>query len=365
MKKNRVLFILHLPPPVHGSAMVGQYIKDSKLVENAFDTRFINLSTSLTIDEIGKNPIVKVSRYFKIVFKLIKYLLGFKPETVYLAITAKGLGFYKDLPIALLVKIFGKKLVLHYHNKGVLCRQSSPFDNLLYQILFKNSKVILLSKSLYNDIAKYVAEEDVFFCPNGIPDVNNFNNNTLTKNGIPQFLFLSNLIESKGVFVLLDAIVILKKKGLKFNCNIVGGEGDILIGQLNRKIKDLQLESFVHYLGKKYKEEKWVLFQSSHCFVLPTYYHNECFPLVLLEAMMFGLPLISTSEGGIPDIINCGETGFIVEKQNPHSLAERMKYFIENMSYTQELGNKSRSRFLNNYTLDIFENRLIDILNKI
>ena len=59
--KSKFLFILHLPPPVHGSAMVGQYIKDSKVVDNAFDARFINLSTSLTIDEIGKNPIVKVS----------------------------------------------------------------------------------------------------------------------------------------------------------------------------------------------------------------------------------------------------------------------------------------------------------------
>ena len=125
--KSKFLLILHLPPPVHGSAMVGQYIKDSKVVDNAFDARFINLSTSLTIDEIGKNPIVKVSRYFKIVFKLMKYLLGFKPETVYLAITAKGVGFYKDLPLALLVKLFGKKLVLHYHNKGVckLSRQTS------------------------------------------------------------------------------------------------------------------------------------------------------------------------------------------------------------------------------------------------
>ena len=174
--KNRVLFILHLPPPVHGSAMVGQYIKDSKVVDNAFDTRFINLSTSLTIDEIGKNPIIKISRYFKIVFKLIWFLLSFKPEIVYLAITAKGVGFYKDFPLALLVKIFGNKLVLHYHNKGVVNYQDRILDNWLYKLLFKNSKVILLSEKLYEDVIKYVAKEDVYFCPNGIPNTNDFLN---------------------------------------------------------------------------------------------------------------------------------------------------------------------------------------------
>ena len=59
--KSKILFILHLPPPVHGSSMVGQYIKDSKVVINtSFDAQYINLSTSKTIDEIGKNPLLKL-----------------------------------------------------------------------------------------------------------------------------------------------------------------------------------------------------------------------------------------------------------------------------------------------------------------
>ena len=362
---KKILFILHLPPPVHGSSMVGQYIKDSKLVENAFDTRFINLSTSLTIDEIGKNPIIKISRYFKIVFKIIWYLLSFKPETVYLAITAKGVGFYKDFPIALLVKLFGKKLVLHHHNKGVSKHQHRFIDHWLYKILFKNSKVILLSESLYTDITKYVAKEDVFFCPNGIPDTNDFKNKTSVKNKIPQFLFLSNLIESKGVYILLQALEILKNQGFKFHCSIVGGEGDISSAQLNTRIKNQKLENYITYLGKKYNEEKWDVFHSSDAFVFPTYYHNECFPLVLLEAMMFGLPILSTDEGGIPDIIKHNETGLIVEKMNPVALTKRMKQFIDNPELAKQMGKKGRSRFLEHYTLEVFEKRLVHILNQI
>jgi len=363
--KSKILFILHLPPPVHGSSMVGQYIKDSKLVDNAFHTRFINLSTSLTIDEIGKNPILKIGRYFKIVFKLIKYLLGFKPETVYLAITAKGVGFYKDLPLALLVKLFGKKLVLHYHNKGVSNYQHKLLDNLFYYILFKNSKVILLSERLYKDVSKYVKEENVFFCPNGIPVINPEEKISSKKNSVPKLFFLSNLIEAKGVYVLLDALKILNDCGVEFDCNLVGGEGDISLMKLNKKINDLKLQNCVAYLGKKYNDDKYEIFQSSDIFLFPTFYHNECFPLVLLEAMMFGLPVISTNEGGITDIVKNGETGFIVDKQNQEKLAEKIKHLIDNPEKASLIGEKGRKHFLEKYTLEVFERRIVHILNQI
>ena len=116
--KSKILFILNLPPPVHGSAVVGQYIKDSKVVDNAFDTRFINLSTSLTIDEIGKKPIRKITRYFKILFKVIVSLIFYNPKVVYIAITSKGPGFYKDFPIALFAKLFKKY--------SYICPKASP-----------------------------------------------------------------------------------------------------------------------------------------------------------------------------------------------------------------------------------------------
>jgi len=363
--KSKILFILHLPPPVHGSSMVGQYIKDSKVVDSSFDAKFINLSTSLSIDEIGKNPILKIGRYFKIVFKFIWYLFSFKPETVYLAITAKSVGFYKDLPFALLTKLFKKKLVLHYHNKGVRINQNNPLDNLLYHILFKNTKVILLSERLYKDVSKYVKKENVFDCPNGILVKNQEEKITPTNKSGPRILFLSNLIESKGVYALLDALKILNNNHVKFYCNMVGGEGDISLSQLNKKISDLNLQNCVSYLGKKYNDDKDEIFKLSDIFVFPTHYHNECFPLVLLEAMMFGLPVISTNEGGIPDIVKNGETGFIVDKQNPEKLAEKIKHLIDNPEKASLMGEKGREHFLEKYTLEVFERRIVHILNQI
>ena len=366
MRKNKILFILHLPPPVHGSSVVGQYIKDSKVVNNAFDTRFINLSTSLTIDEIGKKPIRKITRYIKILSKVIVSLIFYNPKVVYLAITSKGPGFYKDLPIALLVKLFGKKLVLHYHSKGVSNYQHKIIDHWLYKILFKNSKVILLSENLFEDISKYVSKKDVYYCPNGIPVVEYSNNNlSLQDKSTPQLLFLSNLIESKGVNILLEALELLKDEGVVFHCNLVGGEGDISLNQLNFKIQSLELEKYVSYLGEKYDQEKYEIFNSSYCFIFPTYYHNETFGLVNLEAMMFELPVISTNEGGISDIVKHNETGFIVEKKNPVALFESIKQLIQNPELAKRMGKKGRVRFLELYTLEVFEKRLKYILNQI
>lgn len=364
--ESKILFILHFPPPIHGSSVVGQYIKNSKLVENAFDTKFVNLSTSLTIKEIGKNPIIKIARYVKIIFKILSALISFRPNTVYLAITAKGIGFYKDLPIALLVKLFGNKLLLHFHNKGVSNYQHRPIDNSLYKILFKNSKVILLSENLFKDISKYVSKKDVYYCPNGIPVIEYSKNNlSLQDKRTPQLLFLSNLIESKGVYVLLEALKLLKDKKVKFHCNIVGGEGDISSKQLRKKINNLNLNEHVNYLGKKSGNHKYDILKSSDFFVFPTYYHNECFPIVLLEALMCGLPVISTDEGAISDIVVNNETGFIIKKQNPDELALKIKWLIDHPEKAKSMGQNGKNRFLEKYTIEKFENRFVNILNQI
>ncbi|MDC3319267.1 glycosyltransferase family 4 protein [Flavobacteriaceae bacterium] len=361
----KILFVLHLPPPIHGSSMIGKYIKDSKIINTSFETNFINLSTSKTVDEIGKKPFVKVRRYFKILLQVIISLIKHNPKIVYLGINAKGIGFYKDFPIAILTKLFNKKLVLHYHNKGVQFKQHKLLDNILYRILFKNTKVILLSKRLYKDVSKYVKKEDVFICPNGIPTSDDLKDSSLKVNDIPQLLFLSNLIESKGVFILLGALKILNDNNVKFHCNFVGGAGDISSEQLNQKINDLKLQNCVLYLGKKYDNDKHEIFKASNIFLLPTHYHNECFPLVLLETMMFSLPIISTSEGGIPDIVKDGETGFIVNKQNSNQLAEKIKWLIEHPEEASIMGKKGSTRFMKYFTLNIFEKKLVNILSQI
>ena len=394
--KPRILFIAPLPPPVHGSAMVSQYIKDSKLVNEQFDCDFVNLSTSRRMDEIGKGGAKKLLRFVGSYFALFWKLLTRRYDLCYLAITCHGMGFLKDAPFVLLCKLFGRRVLIHQHNKGMSgCVDRWPYRWLM-PLVYRNTTVMLLSWHLYPDIEKVVRREQVVICPNGIPDVSdemramsgeqralsseqgamsdelralgselramsNENENCYLesvpeKAAAPRLLFLSNLIESKGVYVLLDACKVLKERGLSFVCDFVGGETKEISAEVFREaVATRGLEDYVTYHGPQYGEDKHRFFMNADVFVFPTYYYNECFPLVLLEAMQWRLPLVSSDEGGIPDIIQHGVNGFVAERKDVTALANALEQLITNPTLRRQMGEAGYARYKELYTLEAFE----------
>lgn len=353
-----------MPPPVHGAAMMGKYIHDSQVINNAFDCHYINLTTAKDLSNIGKFGLKKVWSFLKLLYLIYYTVRKIRPQLVYITSNACGVAFYKDFIVVEMLKILGCKVVAHYHNKGVVTRQDKLLDNFLYKIFFKNLKVILLSAKLYDDVKKYVRREDVKFCPNGIPDDSSVDENINHKgrNEVPHILFLSNLIETKGVFILLDALKILKDKGYSFVCNFVGGEtNEIDAARFIAEVNKRGLNNAVVYVGKKYGIEKSSILDKSDIFVLPTYY--ECFPLVLLEAMQHRLPCISSDEGGITDIIDNEKTGFVIPKKSVKDLV----LFIERVLIDRELcvvmGQRGYNKYKKQFTLDIFEHKLCEIIN--
>lgn len=118
---------------------------------------------------------------------------------------------------------------------------------------------------------------------------------------------------------------------------------------------------FAH--GGKYGKEKDEFWATADVFVFPTFYHNECFPLVLLEAMQHHLPCISTTEGGIPGIIDDKETGFLIEKHDFQTLADKLEYFIEHPEESERMGENGYRKFKDKFTLRKFEESMVDILN--
>lgn len=365
MKKYKILFILHYPPPVHGAAVVGQYIKESKFINNEFQSKYFNLSTSVSIEDIGKQGLKKWFRYFGLVIRFIITGLFWRPNLVYITLTSHGLGLWKDSIIVVLCRLLRLKHVFHFHNKGVSNYvKKNKRANKLYRFVFKKANVILLSPLLYPDISNYISVNKVMYCANGIPKYpNTIIQNNIDNNSIIKLLFLSNLIESKGLWDLLDACKILLDKNINFTCDIIGGEGDISMVALENRINLLSLHDKVKYLGKKYGEEKFNAFSNSKIFIHPT--HDDCFPLVLLEAMQYGLPVISTYEGAIPKIVENNKTGFLVEKKNPEELAYKIEFLINNQDLRIKMGVTGKEKFNNQFTLEIFENNLTTILKNL
>ena len=131
-----------------------------------------------------------------------------------------------------------------------------------------------------------------------------------------------NTFPSKGTFVLLEAFKLLSEKFKHVKLDIAG---------MSSKNNDTKIGTFIskNSLDQKARHHRQISIHEKHqflrkadIFVLPTL--NDTFPLVLLEAMQFGLPVISTFEGGIPEIVEDHITGFLVKQNDVQGLAEKI-----------------------------------------
>ena len=359
--KPRILFILHLPPPVHGAALVGSAIRESELVNGTFDTRYINLSSSAALEQVGRFSFGKVQAVFRLLSEVRRTIRECKPDLVYMTPSSTMPGLLKDALTARLVRRKGCKVVLHFHNKGVAARQDRFVDDRLYRTLFRDASVILLSRLLYPDIRKYVPEERVSYCANGV-SVPAF---VRQSGAAPRILFLSNMIRSKGVSVLVDACRILKERGIPFQCSLVGAlSADYPGDSLSDEIREKGLEGCVSYEGPRYGEDKWKAFSDADVFAFPTFYPDECFPLVVLEAMGVGLPVVTTTEGALPEMIREGENGFLCPKQDPYALADALARLLSDPALRTRMGESGRARYETSFTLDRFERNIVEILKR-
>lgn len=377
MKNNissSVLFIMHMPPPVHGASMVGKLIRDSKIINGAFEGHYINLTTADSLADIGKVGFKKGMAFVRLLHMIRKEIRRVKPDVVYVTPNSAGGAFYKDFVVVETVKrTLGKvnkkgRVVLHFHNKGVKMRQENRLDDLLYRRFFKGVKVILLAEALYGDVAKYVKREDVMFCGNGIPDFTL--ENVAKDHDVPRLLFLSNMMATKGVWELLDSLAILKRKGLCFFCDFVGGWKDVQPEDFQSRVQEYGLDNCVKAHGAKYGMDKEEYFQKADVFVLPSY--TEAFPLTVLEAMQHGLAVVASNVGGMSGLVADGVTGRLIGgnepiltmdyRPDPQELALVLEDIIADREQCRAMGEESYKRFKEHFTLQVFERKFVEAL---
>ena len=117
----------------------------------------------------------------------------------------------------------------------------------------------------------------------------------------------------------------------------IGGEGKS--DQLKSIIEENGLQDIIDYKGWVNEEGKNILFHEVNGFILPSY--NEGLPVCILEAMSFGLPIIATRVGGIPEIMEDGVNGFLFERGDKDAMKSAMMAYIENPYLLEEHGNAS------------------------
>lgn len=360
----KILLFIKLPPPLTGATIMNHYIVNSELILRKFDIKKISISYKNEINDKYKYSLNKVFTIIVLHFKLIKNIITFKPQIIYFPISPLGIAFIRDCTYVLWLKIFTKHIVYHLHGKGIknAC-EKFKIMKFFYRWAFKGSSVICLSNTLVDDIAS-VYSGVPYIVNNGIPILADSFERSYKKNTTVNVLFLSNLLYSKGITVLLDALVLLDSNYRdKVKVNIVGKEAELSKAKLNEEILRRGISNFVDYIGPKYGDEKNNIYQNTDILVYPTL--NDVWGLVILEAMQHGLPVIASKEGAIPEIVDDGVSGFLVDKNNPEQIVSKIKILIDDPKLRHNMGLQGYSKFTDNYTLDIFERNIVNVFDSI
>jgi glycosyltransferase involved in cell wall biosynthesis len=163
-------------------------------------------------------------------------------------------------------------------------------------------------------------------------------------------LYVGWLIEEKGIYDLLEAAALLKQTGVRFQLRFIGPLFD-QEPRLRQALADADLKNEVALVGPLAQAEALVAeYQSANVFVLPS--HAEGFPNVVLESMACGLPVIATSVGGVPEIIDSGRNGILVMPKDIPQLASALTELITDAEARLRLGEAARAAVLDRFTIN-------------
>jgi colanic acid/amylovoran biosynthesis glycosyltransferase len=177
-------------------------------------------------------------------------------------------------------------------------------------------------------------------------------------------IYVGRLVRRKGVHTLLEALRVLHDRHLDARLTIVGEgpESD----RLQRTAAEQNLP--VRFLGKKTPEEIRELLREAAVLCAPSTTAGgeipEALGLVLLEAQAMGVPVIATRNGGIPETLEDGRTGYLVDQDSPAALASALTKLLDNEGLNRSLGQRARSFVCERFNIDRCYGALEDLYDR-
>lgn len=207
--------------------------------------------------------------------------------------------------------------VLHMHGAAFLdqyAHQPAWRQRAVKAYLRRFDIVIALSERWKTDLERAFGLHSVTVLPNAVPVPEHCPERDFR--APLRLIFLGMIGQRKGVFDLLEAMSRLKERGIAATLTI-GGNGDI--ERLQAEIAARDLGETVRFVGWVSGEDRAQTFTQAHALVLPSY--AEGAPMSVIEGMAAGLPILSTTVGAIPEMVEHGKSGFLVEPGDAETLA--------------------------------------------
>jgi glycosyltransferase involved in cell wall biosynthesis len=156
------------------------------------------------------------------------------------------------------------------------------------------------------------------------------------------------MVPVKGQALLIDAVEQLRGRGLNVETTLVG-DG---VGReaLARGVRERHLEDVVRLPGSVGQDEIRGYYEQADIFVLPSF--AEGVPVVLMEAMAMGLPVVSTRIAGIPELVEDGVNGFVVAPGRVDVLVDAMKQLAADPELRRRMGERGRAKVIAEYSTD-------------
>ncbi|MCM8802497.1 MAG: glycosyltransferase family 4 protein [Candidatus Omnitrophica bacterium] len=240
-----------------------------------------------------------------------------------------------------------------------------PFYKIFLNVFKKADGIIVLSNEMKRELESYnFKKEKLFLIPNAV-DVNKFKPSEQKEilktkfgyKGEKIIIYAGRLTEQKGVEYLIRSF---RELEIKEKLLIILGEGD-LKNKLEKLTLELRISDSVLFLGKK--ENIIPYLQISDLFVLPSL--GEGLPIVLLEAMACGLPVVVSKVGGNIDIVEDGINGYLIEPGNIYQIKNAIEDLLKNEEKIKKIGEINRKKIERDYSFEVIIERYLKLYNKI
>ena len=343
---DTVLLVGPLPPPLNGMTVMTAHALEGLRGEGV---QLVHVDTSdhRKVGNVGRLDLRNIWLAFSHAFRMFRAVRRTRPRLVYLPIAQGTLGILRDSFLFAVARLYRTPVVVHLHGAafGAFYRASNRVMKGLIRACFSTTQsALVLTPSLRSAFGGVVPEERIVVVSNGIPEPPVFVAASPRKPAL-RVLFLSNLSRAKGIadFIAAAARVLATNSGVEFH---VAGDWPSADDRVStdRQVNDLSLRGKVLFHTPVIGLRKAELFHSADLFVFPPR-QLEGQPVVILEAMSHGLPVVSTTQGGIVDTVDDGQTGILVPPGDSESLASAILTLVEDRELRLRYGRNGLVRY--------------------
>lgn len=300
----------------------------------------------------NKNAFLKISYFFRGFFQFLFYLPFYKIVHIHLS---WKLSAIRKMAFLVIAKIFRKKIIVHVHTGAEPIIDSGIKG--IYQFFFKNADItILLAHTIENQLLKEFNFNSTAIVYNPCilkPEIGNNNNNN------KYYIFFAGQInDRKGVFDLILAFSKICKEYPSWKL-LIAGSGDT--EKLHELIESLKIGNQTEFIGWVNGLDKDAAFKKSSIFCLPSY--TEGFPMVVLDAWAYGLPVITTPVGGLPDVLEHGKNALVFDPGNINGLKKNLEELMKSENLRIKIGEASHQLSNTLFNINLFTKGL-DMLYK-